>query len=137
MGSIVAEAGAITFRQNNELKVLLVRSRKEPEHWIFPKGHIESGEKSHDAAERELSEEAGSKGASCFSIGMLSYVYNNMHYEVEYWVLKYTGAAGKGESGREPRWCTINDALKMLYFPDTRELLKKAVEKYKTDLYTE
>lgn len=47
---------------DSQLLVLLVRSRKHPEHFTFPAGKIEPGESSEDAALRETVEEAGVTG---------------------------------------------------------------------------
>jgi len=52
----VIQAGAITMRGK---KVLIVRAKKNPLDWIFPKGHVERGESLAETACRELAEEAG------------------------------------------------------------------------------
>ena len=52
---MVPQAGAIAFRIVDEApQIMLVRAKKTPEHWIFPKGHIEAGETAEIAAAREL-----------------------------------------------------------------------------------
>jgi 8-oxo-dGTP pyrophosphatase MutT (NUDIX family) len=54
-------AAAICYRPKGEtIEFLLVRSHGGG--WIFPKGHIEAGEKAWQAAEREAFEEAGASG---------------------------------------------------------------------------
>ena len=55
----VQQAGAIAARvRGDDTEFLLVTARKQPDEWIFPKGHIERGETPEDAALRELEEEA-------------------------------------------------------------------------------
>lgn len=49
--------GAIIF--NPENKVLLCRSKKWGDKYVFPGGHIELGEKMEDALGREVKEETG------------------------------------------------------------------------------
>ena len=56
----IAQAGAVVFKSHRASpRVLLVTSRRNPELWILPKGHIEPGEKARETALRETREEAG------------------------------------------------------------------------------
>ena len=56
----IQQAGAIAARvRGDDTEFLLVTARKQPDEWIFPKGHIERGETAEDAALRELREETG------------------------------------------------------------------------------
>ena len=58
--SPVPQAGAIAFKiVDDSPLILLVRAKKTPDDWIFPKGHIELGETAEETAARELAEEAG------------------------------------------------------------------------------
>ena len=50
-------AGFILFKGDGERKYLLLKHGLD--YWNFPKGKIEAGENSMDAAIRELNEEAG------------------------------------------------------------------------------
>ena len=56
----IRSAGIVLFRiQNDETEYLLIQ---HPDgHWDVPKGKIESGESTHEAAIRELAEETGLK----------------------------------------------------------------------------
>ena len=54
---VIAQVGAIAVsREGGEPLVLLVTAKKNPEHWIFPKGHVERGEELAATALRELDE---------------------------------------------------------------------------------
>ena len=65
----VPQAGAIVVRRDELGKcVLLVRAKKTPEDWVFPKGHIEKGESLEQTAVREVQEEAGVSGSISGSI---------------------------------------------------------------------
>ena len=57
-------AGCVPTRidPGGRLKVLLIRSRKHPEWYIFPAGGVERGESLQQAAARETMEEAGVSG---------------------------------------------------------------------------
>jgi len=59
----VHQAGGVVFRiDQGLLQILLVRPHDGLPEWLFPKGHIEPGELEHDAALREVREEAGIRG---------------------------------------------------------------------------
>ena len=51
------QAGAIVVRAGKTgPRILLVTARRNPRNWIFPKGHVESGETLKVAAVREARE---------------------------------------------------------------------------------
>ena len=53
-------AGGIAYRVVEGLpQYLIVTAKKNPEHWVLPKGHIEPGETPEAAAIREVREETG------------------------------------------------------------------------------
>ncbi|MGA2507321.1 MAG: NUDIX domain-containing protein [Chitinispirillaceae bacterium] len=122
-GHIIQQAGAILVKPGTPPMVLLIRAKKDTSHWIFPKGHIEPGEKAENAAVRELLEEAGIKGKPVRQAGNSEYRLNNRRYHVVYFLLTYCSTENNGEIGRFPRWCTIDEAMKLLSFHDSREIL--------------
>lgn len=67
------EVVASAFIVNKEGKILLIKSHKWGDNYLFPGGHIEPGESIADAAEREGKEETGLKLKSlhCVNIGEL------------------------------------------------------------------
>ena len=125
---IIRQAGAIVYRFDGTTpNVLLVRSKKHPAHWIFPKGHLEEGETEEAAGVRELLEEAGVSGLPVRRIGEREFQLDDKRYIVGYFLLRYRSTEHAGEQGRDPRWCTPESALSLLSFPDARELLEKAI----------
>ncbi len=56
-----------------ELRVLLVTATRQPNLWVFPKGHIEAGETPEEAAVREVDEEAGVVATVVAPIGTLEF----------------------------------------------------------------
>jgi 8-oxo-dGTP pyrophosphatase MutT (NUDIX family) len=125
----VPQAGAIVFREDDSrLLVLLVRSKKDPTIWVFPKGHIEQGESAAAAAVRETWEEAGVEGELDGAIGApLEFESGRELVSVEYFLLRARGEQASPE-GREKRWLSVEDALNALAFESAREKLREAHE---------
>jgi len=121
---VIQQAGAIAFKPGTPPLVLLVRAKKNPTNWIFPKGHIEPGETSENAAVRELLEEAGITGKLVRLAGESEHCFGEKLYHVIYFIVTYGSTESTGEPGRTPRWCTMDEALTHLTFPDSREILK-------------
>lgn len=125
MATSIRQAGALAIRtEKGVTKIALVRARKDPAHWIFPKGHIEPGESAAAAAARELLEEAGIEGTVIRRAGECSHRREGITYRVDYYLLRYRATRHAGESGREMRWCTIHGALELLTFANTRRILR-------------
>ena len=121
---IVAQAGGIVLREDPDApRFLLVRARKHPEHWIFPKGHVEPGETAEAAAVREVREEAGVAATAMAPLGAVEYEDRARTVRVEYFLLRHERDVAADES-RETRWCAFDDALELLTFPSSRDLLR-------------
>jgi ADP-ribose pyrophosphatase YjhB (NUDIX family) len=121
-----AQAGAITFKiVNDEPQILLVRAKKTPEDWIFPKGHIEDGETAEFAAERELAEEAGVRGELVGLVGSLEFRSGHEDVSVAYFLIAYVGEVLREET-RERKWCSYDEALRLLSHPTAADLLRMA-----------
>jgi bis(5'-nucleosidyl)-tetraphosphatase len=115
------------IRKNGKRRsVLLVRAKRDPTVWIFPKGHIEEGESAADAALRETREEAGVKGELVKAIGE-PLEFDNGRYEVtvQYFLIRPKSESAETD-GREKRWFKVDDALELLQFNGARRLLKLA-----------
>ncbi len=122
----VQQAGAIAVHvEKGVVEYLVVRAKKDPSAWIFPKGHIDPGETAQHAAVRELREEAGVLGEVIGFVGTLEFMSGTEPVQVDYFVVRATGAAEPSES-RECRWCTYEDALRLLTFDNMKPLLTRA-----------
>ena len=106
-------------------RILLVTARRNPDNWIFPKGHIEDGETRRDAAIREALEEAGVDGDVAAPAGSMAFEFGSSRYRVHYYVIT-TEDRGEEREGRRLRWCGYKQALKKLSYDETREMLRKA-----------
>lgn len=126
MSKTVAQAGAIAFKiVDDSPSVLLVRAKKNPEHWIFPKGHIDPGETAEVAARRELEEEAAIKGELVAFVGSLEFQSGDEQVHVDYFAYRFLADVARTEE-REVRWCTFKEALELLSHADAADLLRKA-----------
>ncbi len=122
----IEQAGAIVVRPGkDEPRILLVTARRNPDNWIFPKGHIEEGETRKDAAVREALEEAGVDGRVAGRAGSMAFVFGDNRYRVHYFVVT-TDDPGKEREGRRLRWCRYKQALRRLTYDETRDLLRSA-----------
>lgn len=124
---IIKQSGAIVVRlDGKEPQVLLVTAKRNPENWIFPKGHIEKGETSEAAALRETREEAGVSGELIGPAGVLEYGFLGASARVEYFLVQFIREEGPPEAGRQRIWCGLDDALCRLNYKNARKLLQKA-----------
>jgi ADP-ribose pyrophosphatase YjhB (NUDIX family) len=126
----IPQAGGVVFRTHqSEPHVLLVKAKRNPQSWIFPKGHIEAGETAREAALRETREEAGADGQVIDHLAAMTYESVRGTVEVEYYLLAWTADVTSGEQ-RERRWCTVNEAQGLLEFEGAKELLSQALRKW-------
>lgn len=123
-------AGGIVF---NKGKVLLTK-HSQNKHWSFPKGLIDPGQTSQEAAIREVKEEGGVEAEIIDKLGYNKYVYTlngeKIFKIVTYFLMKYLSGDTKDHDWEveEAGWYPPEDALKQLTFGQDKELLKKALE---------
>ena len=123
----IPQAGGIVVRQDGDrLSILLVRSKKSPGIWVFPKGHIEPGETAEAAALRETREEAGVDGELVGPIGEpLEFQSGTESVSVQYFLVRPRAETASPE-GREKQWFNLDEALGALSFESAQRLLRMA-----------
>ncbi len=126
----INQAGAIAYRvgEDGRIELLLVRAKKNRHHWIVPKGHMEEGETEEQTAKRELQEEAGISGELVGYSGIRRFSFEDKNYSVSYYVYKFIKVVHEGEPGRDPQWCTVDEALNLITFADMKELIRGSLE---------
>lgn len=112
--------------------ILLVRAKRTPQTWIFPKGHVEAGETPREAALRETREEAGVEGVIVDHLAAMEFESPRGTVQVEYYLVAWT-ADVKSEEQRERRWCSVDEALELLAFDGAQDLVVKALNAWKAD----
>lgn len=127
------------FSKDN-VEVLLIKAGslrdRSKKHWKFPKGNIDKGESSKDAAIREVKEETGIDSEILQKAGDSKYIYSlngeKIFKIVIYFLMEYVGGDLKPQEGEieEVGWFEPDEVLKMLSFSADKKLLEKALEIY-------
>lgn len=126
-------AGGVVFYGG---QVLLLRKKRG--YWVLPKGRIEPGESTEEAALREVQEESGVDASIVSYIGMINYSYKN-HWTGYEWVVKRVSwfmmtaednhcIPQQEEGFSSARFMDREDAVKFLRYDDERNILIKALE---------
>ncbi len=124
-------AGGIVI--NSQGQVLLTQHSSNL-HWGFPKGNINPGESSREAALREVREEGGVEAEILEKVGDAKYVYSlngeKIFKVVSVFLMKYLSGDLKDHDWevKEAGWFEFKEALKRLSFSQDKLLLKKAWE---------
>ncbi|OWV96128.1 hypothetical protein ATY81_27855 [Rhizobium sp. R72] len=126
---VILQAGAICFRRigRDEVEVLMVASRRTGR-WGLPKGHLESGETTRSAAEREAFEEAGVKGSVSPKIfGAFSYFKDTSSfcYDVSVHLIEVRSISFQfpEKDVRTTKWFPLREAIEQAGRPALKALL--------------
>jgi 8-oxo-dGTP pyrophosphatase MutT (NUDIX family) len=126
---MIQQAGALAYLVvDGEPHFLLVTSRRRPDAWIFPKGHMEEGETSQGCAERELLEEAGVSGTVVTPLGSVVAdltTATGVSAEVHYFLV-LEERRGQPQEGRQREWLPYAHARARLAYEGTRQVLDYA-----------
>lgn len=124
----IATVGALIFNSSGE--VLMIRTHKWSNLWGIPGGKIKWGEPSEDALRREIKEETNLDVKDIQFVLVQDCIRSKEFYRKEHFVLlNYTCRCVAqpdvklNDEGREFRWVTLRDALKMPINQPTRTLL--------------
>jgi 8-oxo-dGTP pyrophosphatase MutT (NUDIX family) len=122
----LTHAGGVVVRGDADRRVLLVRAKPAPHDWVLPKGHIEQGETPQQTARREVREEAGVDAKPLRHVGVLEFdTPSGKHVRSAFFLMRFVKTVPAHEE-REIRWATIDEALALVQFDDTRALIEHA-----------
>ncbi len=136
MKTEISAGGAIIKKINNLWQILLIRDTNNQ--WTFPKGLIEIGENPELAARREVAEEIGLTGLKLTkSLTPIHYSYMRgelIEKTVNYFLFTLEAEQNlvpQAEEGiTEGRWMDLEEAKKLIGYPDTNSQILKEVENY-------
>lgn len=119
-------AGGIVIKFEGKIrKYLIVQSSTNPNHWVFPKGHIKPEESPEAAAIREVREESGVRAKILSHVGESKFNKESETVHVIYFLMAYQ-FQDEAHEKREFRWYSFEDATQALSFNDARIILKEA-----------
>jgi len=123
-GGLVVESG----------RILLISTRGG-RRWHLPKGHIEPGESTEQAAVREIREETGVDGSVLARLPHVEYWFVErgvrIHKRVDYFLLAYVGGDASNFDRREvsgAAWFPWHDGIGKLSFDNERRVAEAALE---------
>lgn len=101
--------------------------------WQFPKGKIDKGESSKEAAVREVEEEGGIRVKPMKKVGDTQYFFTlkgqKIFKKVTFYLMEYVGDGNNNPDEievDEARFVPFGEALSLLTFEDDKKILKKA-----------
>ena len=125
-------AGGVVFRREPEGTLWLVIKPKSSEQWRFPKGKIEKGEDSTQAALREVKEEGGMEARILNKIDNIKYFFvqegQKVFKTVTFYLMEYIQEAQGGfcRETEEIAWLPFGEAKEKLAFNNEKKILDKA-----------
>jgi len=133
----VSAGGAVLWKTGVGLQVALV-SVGNPPRWQLPKGLVDAGETSEQAAIREVREEAGIVAKPAGLIEEVEYWYQSKrgneriryHKFVNFFLMWYESGdvADHDNEVNEARWFPVKEAIPALAFRSERTIVERALE---------
>ncbi|MCH7658837.1 MAG: NUDIX domain-containing protein [Bacteroidetes bacterium] len=124
-------AGGIVLKKiKNEYMILLVQHSKH-KGWDFPKGHLNKGETSEQAAIREVGEETGVVGEILEKAGQTQYFFTQdgekIFKTVNFFFMKFVEQkeATTAEEVMDEKWLSVEEVESQLTFKGTIEMWNK------------
>ena len=127
----VSSGGVVAFGNT----ILLLK--KYNGDWVLPKGRVENGESTKEAALREVLEEAGVKGQILDYIGEVNYKYKNLRkneivYKTVHWYLMKTSSMDcvpqKKEGFVDAKFVHMDKAKRILRYTDEQKIIISGIE---------
>jgi len=117
--------GIVIRREKGELVYLIITARKNPNHWVLPKGHIDPGESPEQTAVREVAEETGVRAEVIDFAGTIQFTKNGELVKAGFYLMEYVSQSD-AEEQREQRWCSYQEALQLVTFEGYVKMLSRA-----------
>jgi ADP-ribose pyrophosphatase YjhB (NUDIX family) len=133
---IERSAGGVVVRPFKEgVKVLLIRDPYRK--WGLPKGHLEDGEGTQEAALREVREETGLETLTLSAdLGEIDWTFRRAGRLVHKYCRFYLMESAQGDARpdtsegiTECRWLTVGEALELISYENARGVLLRGVDR--------
>jgi 8-oxo-dGTP pyrophosphatase MutT (NUDIX family) len=128
-------AGGVVVRGEQALVIVPTRRAADGSRVLgLPKGHIDPGETSLQAAAREVREETGVHGEPIGELGEVRYLYRRgrrlVPKSVVFYLFRYLGGdpADHDDEVEEARWMELAEAQAALTYAGEREMIARARE---------
>jgi 8-oxo-dGTP pyrophosphatase MutT (NUDIX family) len=126
--------GLVVDRGTRRAAIIARRDRRGRLRWSLPKGHIENGESSVEAALREVEEETGIIGRILAPLGVIDYWFTTaearVHKTVHHFLMEATGGRLSDEDieVETVAWVPLGALPDRLAYADERRLVVRAPE---------
>ncbi len=130
----ISAAGGVVMRRDEEGRTrVAVIHRPKYMDWSLPKGKLEKGEGWLEAAVREVQEETGYRCEVGAELPHVSYLDRKSRRKlVRYWLMEpIEGEFHAHDEVDELRWVTPDEAGELLTYPHDKELVTKALRRYR------
>jgi 8-oxo-dGTP pyrophosphatase MutT (NUDIX family) len=131
----VSSGGVIYRRTSNAIEILLIKDSYG--NWGFPKGHVEAGESSQEAALRECREETGLGSLRMVGpVGTSDWHFRTgkslVHKFCDYFILEADPneptSPQRGEGIQACQWLARHEAEARVTYANARQILRVAAE---------
>ena len=131
---IERSAGGVVVRPFDEgVKVLLIRDPYRK--WGLPKGHLEDGEGTEEAALREVREETGLEDlALSADLGEIDWTFRRtgrlVHKFCQFYLMQSAHGEARPDTSEgitECRWLSVEEALELISYENARDVLLRGV----------
>lgn len=132
-------AGGVIYRQSGEQTEVCLIATRGYEAWQLPKGLIEPGEPTEDAALREVAEETGLRGEILAPLDKIEYWYvwgegderARIHKLVYFFLVRYQDGSTDDHDDEvdEARWFLFADAKRTITYENERRIVEQALER--------
>ncbi|MEZ0094576.1 NUDIX hydrolase [Streptacidiphilus sp. EB129] len=132
----IRAAGVVLWRpgrDDTEEPELALVHRPKWFDWSFPKGKLEPGERSKDAARREALEETGMRVELCFRLPTQRYLAKGRPKRVRYWAaIRVCGSFQPNREVDRLVWLPASAARRRLSYDHDRELVDALLKRLET-----
>jgi 8-oxo-dGTP pyrophosphatase MutT (NUDIX family) len=124
----LTHAGAVVRRgAPGFYEYLYISPRSGGDTWVLPKGHIEPGELSEEAAIRELKEEAGIRGNIISDLGV--HVFTKWKFKkilIHCYLVVTVDENVKSKENRQKIWLSFDEAMRAKASDAVKSVIRKA-----------